>query len=237
MIAKTSCQHCGENSLKTLLLFIMVSISATAQTNKIIQVNLPTNLIYGGDFGGGINDNSPKSITLIVQWQINHPEDNRIERFNAKIENYPFVRPQWHFTQINPNPNEPGYWNPIQPIKGTVKVLEEKNIFDNLGKPDRHAMRYLWITNSIEPTRNRDKEDYQPPATRSAQKQAAAARVLKMNQDAAAKGDAYGLLRMGERYRDGDGVEKDLAKAKEYFQKAADAGSPTAAEELSKLKP
>jgi TPR repeat protein len=71
---------------------------------------------------------------------------------------------------------------------------------------------------------------------RDAQKQATAARVLKLNQDAAAKGDLFGLLRMGERYRDGDGVEKDLAKAKEYLQKAADAGSPTAVDELSKLK-
>jgi TPR repeat protein len=60
--------------------------------------------------------------------------------------------------------------------------------------------------------------------------------ALKSNQDAAAKGDAYGLMRMGERYRDGDGVEKDLAKANEYLQKAADAGSTTAAEELSRLK-
>ena len=65
----------------------------------------------------------------------------------------------------------------------------------------------------------------------------AKATALKSNQDAAAKGDMFGLLRMGERYRDGDGVEKDLAKAKEYLQKAADAGSPTAAEELVKLKP
>ena len=64
-------------------------------------------------------------------------------------------------------------------------------------------------------------------------KKAAAERVLKINQDAAAKGDSFGLLRMGERYRDGDGVEKDLAKAKEYLQKAADAGSPSAKEELS----
>jgi hypothetical protein len=67
-------------------------------------------------------------------------------------------------------------------------------------------------------------------------KQAGAAVALKANQDAAAKGDAYGLLRMGERYRDGDGVETNLAKAKEYLQKAAAAGSPTAAEELSRLK-
>jgi TPR repeat protein len=56
--------------------------------------------------------------------------------------------------------------------------------------------------------------------------------ALKSNQDAAAKGDSIGLLRMGERYRDGDGVEKDLAKAKDYLQRAAYAGSPTAAEEL-----
>jgi TPR repeat protein len=66
-------------------------------------------------------------------------------------------------------------------------------------------------------------------------KKSGAAAALKSNLDAAAKGDAYGLLRMGQRYRDGDGVEKDLVKAKEYLQKSADAGSPTAKEELSKL--
>jgi hypothetical protein len=60
------------------------------------------------------------------------------------------------------------------------------------------------------------------------------ARALKFNQDLADKGDAYGLLRMGERYRDGDGVPKDLNKAREYFTKAIAAGSPTAAEELEK---
>ena len=69
----------------------------------------------------------------------------------------------------------------------------------------------------------------------AALKKAASDRALKSNQDDAAKGDSFGLMRMGERYRDGDGVEKDLAKAKEYLQKAADAGSPTAKEELSKL--
>ena len=63
------------------------------------------------------------------------------------------------------------------------------------------------------------------------------AKVLKSNQDLAEKGDAYGLLRMGERYRDGNGVEKDLAKAKDYLTKAAAAGSQTAADELSKLNP
>ena len=63
-------------------------------------------------------------------------------------------------------------------------------------------------------------------------------RALKSNQDAAAKGDSFGLMHMGERYRDGDGVEKDTVKAKEYLQKAvdADASNFIAKEELSKLQ-
>jgi len=65
--------------------------------------------------------------------------------------------------------------------------------------------------------------------------EAAQEKVLKYYQDLANKGDTYGLLRMGERYRDGDGVEKNAAKARDYFTKAAAAGSPTAADELSKL--
>lgn len=61
------------------------------------------------------------------------------------------------------------------------------------------------------------------------------ARALKANQDMADKGDEYGLLRMGERYRDGEGFDKDLAKAKDYLTKAAASGSPTAQSELAAL--
>jgi len=68
-----------------------------------------------------------------------------------------------------------------------------------------------------------------------AKKQAVTDKVLKNNQDLADKGDPYGLLRMGERYRDGEGVPKDLTKASDYLQKAAAAGDPTAADELKKL--
>jgi len=66
-------------------------------------------------------------------------------------------------------------------------------------------------------------------------KKTADAAALKFNQDAAAKGDAYGLFRMGERYRDGNGVEKDLAKAKDCFQKSAAGGNQDAALALKKL--
>lgn len=60
-------------------------------------------------------------------------------------------------------------------------------------------------------------------------------RALKDNEDSAARGEPYGLLRMGERYRDGKGVERDLTKARDYFQRAADAGSDTAKSELEDL--
>lgn len=66
-------------------------------------------------------------------------------------------------------------------------------------------------------------------------KKAGAAAALKYNQALAAKGDEYGLFRMGERYRDGDGVEKDLAKSKDCFQKSAAAGNPDAALALKNL--
>jgi hypothetical protein len=60
-------------------------------------------------------------------------------------------------------------------------------------------------------------------------------KALKYNQDLADKGDAYGLQRMAERYRDGEDVEKDLAKARDCFQKAISAGSETASNELVNL--
>jgi hypothetical protein len=63
-----------------------------------------------------------------------------------------------------------------------------------------------------------------------------AERALKSDQDDAAKGDADGLARMGVRYRDGYGVEKDLAKAEEYLTKAANAGSLHAARVLADMK-
>lgn len=59
---------------------------------------------------------------------------------------------------------------------------------------------------------------------KEAEKQRAlAAKVLAFDQAQADKGDPTALLRMSERYRDGNGVEKDSAKADEYFKKADEA--------------
>ena len=62
-----------------------------------------------------------------------------------------------------------------------------------------------------------------------------AAKALKSNQDDAARGDSYGELRMGERYRDGDGVPKDLALARSWLTKAAAHGEPAAKRDLAQI--
>ena len=48
-------------------------------------------------------------------------------------------------------------------------------------------------------------------------------RALKSNLISAEKSEAYGMQRMAERYRNGEGVEKDLAKANNLFKKAEEA--------------
>jgi hypothetical protein len=64
---------------------------------------------------------------------------------------------------------------------------------------------------------------------------AAKLKALKYNQELAEKGDPYGQLRMAERYRDGDGVEIDLLKAKELFIQSAEQGNAQAGRELTAL--
>jgi TPR repeat protein len=77
---------------------------------------------------------------------------------------------------------------------------------------------------------------------RESQKQAARATVQKLaakalaeNEALAARGDVYGELRMGQRYLTGDGVAKDVFKARDYLQRAAEQGSQSAVDELDRL--
>ena len=62
-----------------------------------------------------------------------------------------------------------------------------------------------------------------------------AARVLKFWQEKADHGDSDGQFHLGQRYLTGDGVEKDIAKARELFQKAAAQGNKEAEAALQKL--
>jgi hypothetical protein len=72
-------------------------------------------------------------------------------------------------------------------------------------------------------------------AKADAAKKSAEDKALKFNQDASAQNDPYGLLRMGERYRDGEGVAKSLPQARDYLARAAAAGNLTASNELANL--
>ena len=47
--------------------------------------------------------------------------------------------------------------------------------------------------------------------------------ALQIDQEKAEKGDAVGLRRMGERYRNGEGIEKDAAKSAALLKKADEA--------------
>jgi TPR repeat protein len=58
---------------------------------------------------------------------------------------------------------------------------------------------------------------------------------LKYDKEMADKGDAYSQRRMGERFRDGDGVEKSLATARTWLALAAGQGDKQAARELDEL--
>lgn len=62
-----------------------------------------------------------------------------------------------------------------------------------------------------------------------------AALALKMFQDLAARGDAYGQYKLGCAYRDGAGVAKDLGQACAWLQKSAAQGHAEAATALAQL--
>lgn len=91
----------------------------------------------------------------------------------------------------------------------------------------------IWIPPAKVPLTAEQQASVKLAASKKAQ--AAAESALKYNEDLASKGDAYGQLRMGERYRDGDCVEKDLSKAREMFSKSAAQGNLAATAALEKL--
>ncbi len=65
----------------------------------------------------------------------------------------------------------------------------------------------------------------------------AGAKVLAFHQELADKGDPYGEYKMGMHYLNGEGVPKDLEKARDMFSKASAQGNKDAATELSNLPP
>jgi TPR repeat protein len=61
-------------------------------------------------------------------------------------------------------------------------------------------------------------------------------KALAWDQSQAEQGDAYGQLRMGQRFRDGDGVARDLVMARAWLSKSAYQGNSHAVKALSELR-
>jgi len=178
----------------------------------------------------------PNPRSLVTGQEIN-PRCIRVENYisgGISLEAYDCGVPATeNYTQIVPGP----------PDAATAKaILENQKQFEKCKSElnDLMAEMQKEITTSKEKCSAKIAElpsvfAAQERQNQDAKKQALADKVLKSNQDAADRGDAYGLLRMGERYRDGEGVPKDLDKARDYLTKADAAGSPSAAEELKNL--
>jgi TPR repeat protein len=79
-----------------------------------------------------------------------------------------------------------------------------------------------------------DKRKSQDEARKKAMDEAQT-KALAWDQSQAEQGEAYGQLRMGERYRDGDGVAKDLVLAQSWLSKSAYQGNSHAIKALSEL--
>ncbi len=112
----------------------------------------------------------------------------------------------------------------------------------DLGQPDKFSVQ---IHDVIQYGKENGKNwkilpDDQPQVTgqtNAAAKEDLAMRLLKWQKGLAEEGSVYGEYQMGLRYRDGNGVPRDLEKAREWLRKAADHGDKDAATELAKLPP
>lgn len=127
-------------------------------------------------------------------------------------------------------------WAAVVELDGDNTVVSYMEIGGSkYGKLPAIKKRPLTDTEKDELKKNAEAAKAASDAKKQADKKVMDEKILAANQKAADQGDAYGLLRMGQRYRDGDGVEKDLDKARNYLRQAALKGSETAKKELDQL--
>jgi hypothetical protein len=177
-------------------------------------------------------DSTIHYLEVQVSGYVRHSADNA-ESWVLEFKNYAFIRNQWTFEKQSWKPLGGGNFltrailidtRTNYYISGDIKdVYKTYDCGTPLTKPV-----CLLITNTASALKLAAEKA-------AAAKKTTQAKVVKWNQEQADKGDPTALLRMGEFYRDGNGVPKDLDKAREYLTKASAAGSPNAADELSKL--
>jgi hypothetical protein len=150
-------------------------------------------------------------------------------------------------TQILPDLNqlaEIAGSNPPNTTSGPLLMVENENHAQVGGieyaKPDTlqvsQAQLLKWNQAALEIAGKSGKRRENQRLADEVAAQKAAARALQEDETLAGEGDAFGELRMGERYMSGDGVGKNPSTARMYLQRAANLGSPTAVEELKDLQ-
>ena len=190
---------------------------------------------------GPASDVSEHTITMEVN---GGHEISKSQRMNMTwtytFNNFPFIRSDWGlklfkngggsemqpFTRSGLNPQAVLIKENLQYTGDGSLITRVARVYD-CGKPMTVPIQIV-TTNTL----GQLKKIAQQKAEKVSDKKN---RVLKFYQDAADKGDPSALFRLGELFRDGDGVEKNLEKARDYFSKAAEAGSPSASEALKRL--
>ena len=254
-----------EKGMRVLLLSVLVglvSVDAQAQRTRITTSN-PIFQRIGRDYSAPAPQSPPKlnpEAPRIAKdpWRILDGKTN------IESESTGWIRFSGKVTNVHPGGVMlSGYYGPsfnsVEPTDFFVanfpySVAEEDRVGPSgnawyLAKP---AGTYTYTT-VLGGSRTVHKLDYgeiwtpptPPPPT---PEQVAAARAeankrkanaeavaLKWNLDQAAKGDAYGQFRMGQRYLTGDGVETNVVLAKEMFEKAAAQGHEGAKSELARM--
>ena len=241
--------------MKNLLATLLLSFSVSAQTNLppvtansansnfVGQTNWPvvqikqfrgtakSRVVLGHSYGArplrGIVIAVDSDTCLTLEVIANHIQDS-MDGKKIVIHNHPATRHLANGDEITFYAEHIGVIHGVNAdgSEATGDVLELWEYYDKQAADEKNQIAAENLQ-KLQREQKRIKNDEQ--------KKLNAAKALKYNQDAADKGDAYGLMRMGERYRDGEGVEKDLAKARDYLQHAAQAGSETAKAELANL--
>jgi hypothetical protein len=98
-----------------------------------------------------------------------------------------------------------------------------------------HKLDYGTVTSKPAPVMPSNEEIRQAKADAEKKRQEAKPEEVKQDRELADSGDPRGQRRMGERYRDGDGVKKNLDAAYIWLGLAAGKGDKKAAEELDEL--
>lgn len=222
--------------------FLITATSRGVDTNTIVSINLPTTLDYDVHFSGSKDDSTPHFVSLVTIWQ-SIGKSGRKENYTATIENFPFIRTRWKVQDYgNDHMNQFGAhiaFVPLYPIQGRVRILAVYDNYDQLGNPDSHGIKYLWVTNSL------DKAEQEAITARAFagaladKKRAEQGQVsaVKWLQPQATNGDASAQCSLGIHYLNGQGCETNRELAIYWLKKAADQGSTEASNKLVTLKP